>query len=453
MDKSKRLGTEKLGPLLVRLSLPAIVGMLVNACYNMVDRIFIGQKIGSLALTGLTISFPVMIICLAFAMLIGVGGTALISINLGKQERDAAEKVLGNAFLLMLITGILLSVVGLVFLDQILILFNASDTVLTYSRQYLGIILFGVTFQIVSFGVNRFIGAEGNAMMAMVTMLIGAITNIILDALFIIGFGMGIQGAALATIIAQGVSAIWALSYFLRGKSVVRFHLKNFKLDPHVVGKIFAIGSAPFAMQLASSCIVLLYNWSLKHYGGDLAISAFGIINSIAMLFFMPVFGINQGCQPIIGYNYGAKQYDRVKKTLLMGSLAATVLVVLGFTVAQLAPDHLIAMFNAKDAELIGIGSKGMKIFSSMFPLIGFQVICSNYFQAVGKPMKAMLLSLTRQVIFLIPLILLLPLHFGLAGVWLAAPVSDLLSSVVTSIFITKEMRILKSHKPELVTG
>ncbi|MCG8483370.1 MAG: MATE family efflux transporter [Clostridia bacterium] len=446
MDNAKRLGEEKIGTLLWKFSIPAIIGMLVNALYNVVDRIFIGQTEGSIAIAGLTITFPVMIIILAFAMLVGIGGAARISINLGKKQKEEAEKVMGNALILMVGIGLMLTVLGLLLLTPILTLFNASDLVRPYARAYLSIILFGSVFQMVSFGINRFIGAEGNAVMAMMTMLIGAIVNIILDAIFIMGMGMGVQGAALGTIIAQLIASIWVLAYFLRGKSLLKFRKKNLRLENRVVMDIFSIGSAPFAMQIASCCILFLFNRAFMMYGGDIGVSAFGIIYSFVLLILMPVFGINQGCQPIIGYNYGAKQYDRIKQTLVLAGASATFIVLIGFVLSQYAPEFVISVFNANDGELIEVGSKGIKVFLTMFPVVGVQIICSNYFQAVGKPKKAMFLSLTRQVIFLIPLILLLPLRYGLLGVWLAAPVSDFFSFIVGATAIFREMKSFDSH-------
>lgn len=445
MDQATRLGVEKIRSLIWKLSIPAIIGMLVNALYNVVDRIFIGQTEGSLAIAGLTIIFPFMMIMLAFAMLVGIGGAALTSINLGKKQKEEAEKVLGNAFVLMIVIGIILTVVGLVFLTPLLTLLKASNAVLPYARDYLSIILFGTVFQMVSFGLNRIIGAEGNAIVAMVTMLIGAIVNIILDAIFIMGMGMGVTGAALGTIIAQIVASIFVLWYFVKGKSILKLHKKNFRLEKSMVIKIFSIGSPPFAMQVASCGIVFLFNSALMTHGGDIAISVFGIIHSFIMLIMMPVQGINQGCQPIIGYNYGAKKYDRIKKTLVLACSYATAIMLIGFALSQLAPELLISMFNTNDLELIEIGSKGIKTFLVMFPVIGIQIICSNYFQAVGKPKKAMVLTLTRQVIFLVPMIIILPMRYGLMGVWMAAPTADFFAFVVTSIAIYREMKSFKS--------
>lgn len=449
MDKAKLLGEEKIGKLLLKFSIPAIVGMIVNALYNIVDRIFIGNFVHSLGLAGVTIAFPIMIIIMAFGMLIGIGATSLISIRLGEGKKKEAELILGNAMILLVIFSASISFIGLIFLDPILKLFGASLQVLPYSKAYLSIILLGAVFQTIGFGMNNFIRAEGNPKRAMSTMLIGAILNTILDPLFIIVFDMGIRGAALATIISQAVSAAWVLSYFFGGKSSLSIKKENLELKFPIVKGILAIGSAPFAMQVAASAITTLLNHSLKTYGGDLAISAYGAINSFSTILLMPIFGINQGSQPIIGFNYGARKYDRVKKTFLLAIIAATSFTIIGFIVTRVFPAQLVALFNSKDKELIKIGANGMKIFFTMLPVIGFQIVSSNYFQATGKPKQAMLLSLSRQVLMLIPAILILPRFFGLNGVWMAGPTADFFASLLTATFILYELRNLQARHDE----
>jgi putative MATE family efflux protein len=449
MDRSKQLGESSIPALLLNFSIPAITGMLVNALYNVVDRIFVGRGVGSQGIAGITVGFPLMIIIMAFGMLIGLGATSLISIRLGEQKKEEAELIMGNALTLLVAVSLVISACGLIFLDPLLILFGASKAIMPYARQYLSIILWGAVFQGIGFGMNNFIRAEGNPRIAMFTMLIGAILNTILDPVFIFVFNMGIGGAALATILSQMVSAVWVLYYFLGGASLLKFHLKNLKLRTPVVNKIFAIGSAPFAMQLAASLLNIILNNSLRIYGGDIAISAMGIINSISMLILMPIFGINQGAQPIIGYNYGARKFDRVKKTLGLAIAAATCVVIIGFIVTQLFPSSLIRMFNNKDKELISLGARGLRIFLLLLPVIGFQIVSANYFQAVGKPRHAMFLSLSRQVILLIPSLLILPRFFGLDGIFMAGPVSDAGSSILTGIWILSEIRHLERQNSE----
>jgi len=449
MDRSKLLGEEKVGKLLLKFSIPAIVGMVVNALYNIVDRIFIGNFVDSLGLAGVTIAFPIMIIQMAFGMLVGIGATSLISIRLGEGKKKEAELILGNAMVLLIIFSGLVSIFGLSFLDPLLKVFGASPQVLPYAKSYLSIILFGAVFQTTGFGMNNFIRAEGNPNRAMFTMLIGAILNTILDPLFIIVFDMGIRGAALATIISQAASAAWVLSYFLAKKSSLEVRKENWKLNFNIVKKILSIGSAPFSMQVAASAITTLLNHSLKLYGGDLAISAYGAINSFSTILLMPIFGINQGVQPIIGFNYGAKKYDRVKKALLLAIIAATSFTIVGFIITRIFPAQLVALFNSKDKDLIRVGANGMKIFFTMLPLIGFQIVSSNYFQATGKPKQAMLLSLSRQVLMLVPAILILPRFFDLNGVWMAGPTADFFSSLLTGTFILFEMKNLHAKHEE----
>lgn len=443
MDRAKQLGEERVGRLLLKFSIPAITGMLVNALYNIVDRIFVGNGVGSLAISGIVITFPMTIIIMAFGMLVGIGTSSLISIRMGQKRIEEAEEILGHAFVLTIIISIILSIIGLVFLDELLIKFGAKGDVFNYAKQYTSIILYGVIFQNLSFSMNHSIRAQGNPTMAMFTMLIGAIMNIILDYTLIMIFHMGVRGAAIATIISQAISATWVLSFFFRKKGILKIKRQNLRLKKSVVLGIFSIGVSPFLMQLAASLINFILNKTLLKYGGDIAIAAIGVINSIAMLIMMPVFGINQGVQPIIGFNYGAKKYDRVKQALKLAILGATSIVTLGFIIVQLFPEALISLFGKNEAELIKVGSHGIRIFLSMLPVIGFQVVSSNYFQAVGKPKYSIFLSLSRQVIVLIPMLLILPNIFKLDGVWIAGPVSDLISSIITAIFLLREMHKL----------
>ncbi len=448
MDRSKQLGEGKILPLLIKFSVPAIVGMMVNALYNVVDRIFVGQGVGYLAIAGITVAFPFFFVMMAFGMLVGLGGAALISIRLGEGNKEEADTILANGTAMLVVISVVLTVVGLIFMDPLLRLFGASEGILPYAKDYMGIIIWGSMFQYLSFGLNNYIRAEGNPKIAMLTMLIGAVLNIGLDPLFIFVFNMGIRGAALATILSQAVAASWVLYYFIRGKSLLKFPVHRFRLDPRIITKIAAIGSAPFMMQIAASVLVIIFNNSLLFYGGDMAISAMGIINSISMLILMPIFGLNQGAQPIIGYNYGAHQYERVKETLKWAAMAATCVTVLGFIMIQLNSEGLIRIFNRDDDTLLLMGAQGLRIFLAMLPIIGFQIISANYFQAIGKPKHAMFLSLSRQVLLLIPALLILPrvMGLGLTGLWMAGPVSDLGSSVLTGIFLIREWRQLNAH-------
>lgn len=453
MNNSNQLGEEKILKLLLRFSVPAIIGMLVNALYNIVDRVFIGRGVGSLGIAGITIGFPIMLVIMGCAMLVGIGATSLISIKLGEQNKDGAEHIAGNGMALLIIISIALTVIGLIFLTPLLKLFGASEIVLPYARDYMRIILLGTIFQSIGFGMNNFIRAEGNPKIAMFTMLIGAILNTILDPIFIFVFNWGIGGAALATIISQAVSAAWVLYHFFSGRSTLKIYKKNLKLDKAVVKGILAIGFAPFAMQIAASLLNVVMNKSLSFYGGDVAISGMGIINSITMLMLMPVFGINQGAQPIIGYNYGAERFDRVKEALKLAIAGATIIVTIGFIATRLFPEQFIAMFSKEDTELIAFGVHALNIFLIFLPIIGFQIVGANYFQAVGKPKQAMMLSLSRQVLILIPALLILPKFFQINGLLMAGPLSDLLSSIITGTWLYRELKHLGAKHEESFAG
>ena len=451
MREQKRLGEEKISKLLIEFSIPAIIGMLVNTLYNIIDRMFIGHipEIGHLAIAGVGITMPLMTIIMAFGMLIGIGTSARISLKLGEHKREEAEKHLGNAFTLIIIASVLITIIGLVFMHKILGLFGASADTEIYAREYMQIIFFGTIFNMLSFGLNHSIRSDGSPKVAMLSMLIGAGTNIILDPIFIFVFGMGVRGAAIATVISQIVSTIWILYYFTKGKSNLKIKREYLSLDKAIVLSIFSIGVSPFSMQIAQSIVQVLANNALKTYGGDLAIGAMTIINSVAMIFMMPIFGLNQGSQPIIGYNYGAEKYKRVKQAVKSATIVATIIVSIGWIITQAAPHLLISIFN-RDEQLVGIASTGMRIFLLMLPVVGAQVISSNYFQSIGKAKISMFLSLLRQVILLIPCLIILPKIFGLTGVWLAGAVSDGLSSLITLIIFFMSVRKLKD-KEEIV--
>ena len=443
MEHTRRMGEERISRLLIRFSIPAIMGMTVNAIYNVVDRIFIGQGVGPLALSGLTIGFPIMLVIMAFSMLIGLGATALISIRLGEGRKGTAELILGNAVTLFIFFALIITILGSIFLEPLLTFFGASSDVLPYSKAYMRIILFGTLFMNIGFGMNNFIRAEGNPNIAMITMLGGAIINIILDPILIFGFNMGVQGAALATIIAQFGAAIWVFSYFFSKRSTLDIKLKNLFPSWLIVRGIIALGSSFFMMQMASSVIWLFFNRTLSHHGGDLAIAAMGIIHSLTMFILMPCFGINQGVQPIIGFNYGARKYKRVKRALQRGILFASGVCITGYIVIMLFPTQLVSIFSGDNQELIEIAATGLRTFLLLLPIIGFQIVSTSYFQATGKPAMAMFLSLSRQVILLLPLLLILPHYLGVRGVWLSAPLADIGSVLLTAFFIFREIKKL----------
>lgn len=451
MNSQKRLGEMKIGKLILEFSIPAIIGMLVNTLYNIIDRIFIGhiEGIGNLAMAGVGVTMPLMFVILAFGMLIGIGTATRISIKLGQHDKEGAEKHLGNAFTLIIITSIILTILGLVFSNPLLKMFGASENIIGYGEQFIQVIFIGCIFNLISFSLNHSIRSDGSPKIAMASMLISAIINIILDPIFIFGLGLGVRGGALGTVVAQIISSIWILYYFTKGSSTLKIRRKNLKLDKSVVLSIFAIGISPFSMQIAQSAVQIVCNNSLQTYGGDLAVGAMTIINSLAMVFFMPIFGLNQGLQPIIGYNFGAEKHDRVKQTVKYGIITATIIVTVGFIVIQGFSEILVVIFN-NDPSLIEITSHGMKIFLIMMPLVGGQIIVTNYFQSIGKVKISMLLSLLRQVIILVPCLIIIPMFIGLDGVWAAGAVSDFLSVLITiTVFlkVTKETVKVKEQK------
>ena len=445
MNQTKALGTESIGKLLFKFSIPAITGMIVNALYNIVDRIYIGhiKGVGSYALSGLAITFPISVIIMAFSMLIGIGASAVISIRLGEKNKESADDILGNALILITIISLVIGLLGVLFLNKLLILFGASENSIPYAKAYIQIILMGAVFQNIGFGINNIIRAEGNPKMAMLTMVFGAIINIILDPILIFGFNMGVQGAAIATIISQAFNTLWVLKYFTSKNSGSTLKIKkaNLKLHKYIIKDIFAIGMAPFSMQIASSLVVILYNKGLYAYGGDLAIAAMGILNSISMLIFMPIFGISQGIQPIIGYNYGAKLYPRVLKVLKLAITFGTCIAIVGFISVQLFAKSLIGVFVGNNSELINLGARGLRIDLIVLPILGFQILGASYFQAINEAKTSMILSILRQVIVLIPLILILPLFFKLDGLWLSQPCADLIATVLTAFFLCKSIK------------
>jgi len=441
MSHNELLKNEKIGKLLLKFSIPAIIGMVVNALYNVVDRMYIGW-IGPLAMTGIGLSLPLMTLLMGFGMLVGIGAGSRISIKLGEGHQDEAERILGNAFTLLFFIMGTVMVLGLIFKTPLLYLFGASEATIGYADEYLTIILYGAIFQGLGFGLTGVMRSEGHPTIAMMTTVGAALTNIVLDPIFIFGLDMGIAGAALATILSQFFSMMVVIYHFTKGKSRLKLHSKNLKLSKAVVISIVSIGMSPFFMQVAASVVSVIANNALKAYGGDIAIGAMTVINAIAIFFLMPIFGINQGTQPIVGYNYGAREYGRVKQALKLAITAGVTVATTGFILTQFLTEPLVRIFNS-DPELIAVATKGMRIFLSMLPLVGFQIISANYFQAVGKAPKAIFLSLLRQVLVLIPLLIILPKIFGLTGVWYAGPTADFVASLLTAIFLFKELRHL----------
>ena len=444
------LGQELIGKLLIKYSVPAIIGMLVNALYNVVDRIFIGNipGVGSMAIAGLGVTMPIATIILAFGMLVGVGSATNVSIKLGQGKKEEAQNIIGSGMILSVIIGILLTVVGIIFCDQILNMFGASEATLSYAKAYTNILLLGATFAVMSMFFNNVIRGDGNPKLSAIIMVIGCLTNIVLDAILIFKFNMGIQGAAIATITSQALTSIWGLSYYLRKKSNLEFKVSTLRLNSKAIKSIFAIGVSPFAIQIAASLVQVISNQSLKTHGGDLAIGAMATISSISLLFLMPTFGISQGMQPIVGFNYGAKKYNRAVKTLKICILASTGIFLAGFIIILFAPHLLVGMFN-NDPELMGITINGLKKYTLTLPLLSVAIVGTNYVQSTGKAKMAIVLSLLRQCIFLIPLMTILPKIFGLNGVWFAQPTSDIISIIIISIILLKEIKSYTKEEQE----
>ena len=436
MEYINPLGKEKVSKLLIEYSVPAIVGMIVNSIYNIVDRIFIGNSsdLGTFGLAGITIGFPIMIILLSIGLLFGVGGATLFSIKLGEGQSEEADRALGNAFSLMVIAGALFMITGQILLRPLLTLFGASEAVLPYSMEYMRVIFFGAVFQVIGMGMNNFIRADGSPQTAMLTMFLGAGLNTLLDPLFIYVFRMGMTGAALATILAQCISATWVVMYFIGKRSKHKLKRKYMKLKLNVVLTITSLGIPGFALQLANSLLNAILNKSLLIYGGDIAVSGMGIINSLQTIFYMPVIGIKQGVQPIISFNYGARKFDRVKEAVKLAVISATAIVVFGYVITRLFPRQIISIFN-RDPELIEFGSYGITAWFLCMPVVGFQIITSHFFQAIGKSKAAMFLTLTRQVIFLIPALIIFPKFWGISGLLHAAPFADFFSALLTGIW------------------
>lgn len=444
------LGTDSLSSLLLRYAIPSIIAMTSSSLYNIIDSIFIGHGVGPLAISGLALTMPLMNLASAFGAMIGIGAAALISIRLGQGNRRAAERTLGNVVLLNLIIGSVFTAVALTFLDPILYFFGASDQTIGYSRDFMQIILGGTVVTHLYLGLNEVLRASGYPKKAMVIMLTAVGVNILLNPLFIFGFGWGIRGSAVATVIAQCTALSVSLTHFSSKESFLHFKRGIFRLRRKIVVGIVSIGLAPFLLNVCASVVVIFINKALKMSGGemgDIYIGAYGIINRVVLLFVMVVAGLNQGMQPIVGYNYGAKQYIRVIKTLKMTILCAVCVTTTGFLVGQFFPRTVAMLFVGSGddaAQLIAVAEQGLRIALLMFPIVGFQIVTSGFFQYIGKPKKAILLSMTRQLLFLVPLLILLPPRFGTVGVWSAMPIADSFASLLAATLLFFQIRKLR---------
>lgn len=434
------LGTENIGKLLAQYAVPAIIAMTASSLYNITDSIFIGHGVGPLALGGLAITFPLMNLAAAFGSLVGVGASTLLSIRMGQKDYETANTILGNVVVLNLIMGILFSVVTLLFLEPILIFFGARHEMLDYAKEFMTIILLGNVVTHMYFGLNALLRSSGNPKQAMMATIYTVLINLALNPLFIFGFKWGIRGSACATIISQFIILAWQIHLFNDKNYFIHLKKGIYRLRKNIVVDSLSIGLSPFLMNAAACLIVILINHKLLKYGGDLAVGAYGIVNRIAFLFVMVVIGLNQGMQPIAGYNYGAKLYSRVTAVLKKTVLFATVIMVIGFAIVELFPHQVASIFTTEE-HLIAMAVPGLRWVFAFYPLVGFQMTTSAFFQSIGKPGMAIILSMVRQVFLLIPFLLIFPGYWEVTGVWTSIAVSDFLSVILAAVLLTIELK------------
>lgn len=443
-----KLGTQKISSLLISYAVPGIIAMAASSLYNLVDRAFIGhiEEVGPLAISGLAVTFPLMNISAALGTLVGVGGSTMISVLLGQKNYDVANKVLGNVVSLNVAVGVLFTILTLAFINPILTFFGASENTLPFARDYMTIIAIGNVVTHLYFGLNSVIRSSGNPKLAMGLTLFTVISNAILDPVMIYGLGMGIRGAATATVICQTLATAFTLKYFLNQERFLHIP-KKLVLDVRIARDSLAIGMGPFLMNLASCIVVLFINQQLLKYGGDLAIGAYGIVNSISFMFVMTVMGFNQGMQPIAGYNYGARQYSRVKEVYTLTAFWATLVTLLGFIISEFLSGPVVSIFT-HDPELKKLAITGIRAMNVAFPIVGFQMVTTNLFQCLGMVHKSIFLSLSRQLLFLVPCIYILPGILGSEmGVWYSFPISDTIAAVLTAILAVGLIRKLRKLK------
>lgn len=448
MDNKKatlELGTKPVGKLLAQYALPAIIAMTAASLYNIIDRVFIGQVVGPMAISGLAITFPFINLGAAFGAAVGVGASTAISVKLGQRDYETAENILGNTVTLNLIIGSAFGIICLIFLNPILRFFGASDATLPYARSFMEVILAGNVISHMYFGMNAVLRATSKPRQAMMATIFTVVMNIFLDFVFIRLWHWGIRGAAFATVISQALALCWQMKQFANQNELL--HLKHgiYRLKKHLVENIISIGISPFLMNVCACIVVIFMNNQLVKYGGDMAVGAYGIANSIAMIFVMFVIGLDQGMQPIAGYNYGSQQTDRLMRVLKLTILTATGIMVTGWLIAHIAPYYCARMFTT-DSELIRQAIKAIQINMMMYPLIGYQMVITNFFQCIGKVKISIFLSLSRQLLFLLPLLAILPHFFQVDGVWASLPSSDLTASLVAAIIMTVYMRRLKQQ-------
>ena len=443
-ERQQMLANERIGKLLWKLSLPAGIGMFVVALYNVVDTIFIGQVVGPLGIVGLSIVFPIQILVMGIGLMIGIGGASLISRSLGARDFEKAERTLGNAILLAVILGVLIAIVGLSNSSFWLRLVGASETILPYAKDYLDIILLGTAFRIFAMGINQLVRAEGNARVAMISMLIGAILNILLDAVFILALRMGVKGAAIATVLSQVVTSLYIIHYYLFQGSSVKVHMKNFVPKLIVIRGIMIIGFGSFVRMAGGSLVAIIVNRTLVAYGGDLAVAAYGMVHRVMMFAFMPIMSVGQGLQPILGFSYGAKRPDRALKVIKLSAIVATMFSIISFLFIFFFHAPIMRVFT-NDASLVSAGSHAAKLIFLAAYLIGFQMVGSVVFQALGKAVPTFVTATSRQILFLLPLVFILPKFLQLDGIWLSFPIADALSFILTLALFIPQIRELRS--------
>jgi putative MATE family efflux protein len=449
------LGTEKIGRLLKQYALPAIIAQTASSLYNMVDSIFIGQGVGPLAISGLAVTFPLMNLSTAFGTLVGAGAATMLSVLLGQKNYKAANKVLGNVVSLNIIIGLVFMAISLIFIDPILYFFGASENTLPYAKEYMTIILIGNVITHLYFGLNAAMRSSGFPKKAMLLTIFTVVFNTLLDPIFIFAFDLGIAGAAWATVLAQTVAMILVMSHFSNKSRAFHFEKGIFKLDLRVAKDSLAIGMGPFLMNAAACLVTLFINQQLRDYSGDLGIGAYGICNRFIFMFIMICMGLNQGMQPIAGYNYGAKQYSRVKEVFWQTAKMGTIVTTICFAIGMFIP-RLAAGIFTHDEALLDMSAEGMRILTIGFPIVGFQMIGTNFFQSLGMVKKSIILSLSRQLLFLLPLLYALPLWHGANGVWMSFPVSDILSALLTAILLRrlfKKFNQLKDGEESSILG
>jgi len=426
MNQKTNLDDKNIGKLLVKLSVPATIGMLVMSLYNVVDTIFIGHGVGTDGIGGVVLAFPIQMVVGALGQMIGIGGASLFSRSLGERNMDKAQRTLGTVVASVLVVGAVITAVGYLKLDDMLRLFGATDTLLPYAREYLSIVLAGVIFHSLAMALNNLARAEGKAKIAMTTMILASVVNMILDAVFIFGLNLGIKGAALATLIAYISAALFLVIFFQSGKSVLHLRLRDIGFDLAILKEVLTVGVASFIRQTAMSLLVILLNRRLGQLGGDISIAVYGVVMRLLMFIFTPIMGIAQGLQPVAGFNYGAKRFDKMKKSVVLATIASTAIAVSGTLLLTLFPGACLRLFS-DDSELINQGRVALRYIILAFPLVGFQVMGATLFQATGKVAQTLILTLARQLLLLIPLVLILPRFFHIKGVWIAFPIADTL--------------------------